>query len=78
MAAHPFAVLVAEDRPDGAVAGRAANRTSDSGWEGDESGLVALAVHPEHAMASGLTEGSDVDAGGLEIRTGRGRRRRRL
>ncbi len=38
----------------------------DGGWEGDEDDLVALAVHPQDAVAVDFAEVFEVGAGGFE------------
>jgi len=68
MSVHSCAAPVEQDRPGAALADRVIQGSADGRWQWDEHGLVALAVHPQDAVAVFLAEVGDVRAGASKIR----------
>jgi hypothetical protein len=63
---HPGSAHVEQDRPGGPAVHGALDGPSDSGRQGHQHHLAALAADPQYAVPVLLAEVGDVRAGGLE------------
>ena len=66
MAVHAGAAAVEQDRPAVRVADGAVDGPADRWWQWHQDEFVALAAHPQHAVAVFLAQVGDVGAGGFE------------